>query len=112
MSQDFGQLRLAIGERIRSFRELKNLSQAKAREGTTITRDTWSRCERGVAPNPTLSTLSEIAEALGVELADLVAHPPPGNLTPEVRELVNILADHDASTVKALSTAIQKLLST
>ncbi|MFH1741804.1 MAG: helix-turn-helix transcriptional regulator [bacterium] len=110
MSQDFEQLRKTIGEQIRVYRERKGLSQAKARTGTTITRDTWSKCERGVAPNPTLSTLWEIAGALNVHVADLIAHAPEGSLTPEKRELLCLLRECDADTLGALTTALKKLL--
>jgi transcriptional regulator with XRE-family HTH domain len=56
--------------RIKALREASGLSQAKCAARADLDPSTWNRIEQGQG-NPSLSTLTSIAEALGVEVPDL-----------------------------------------
>ncbi len=68
---DKKQLQIAIGKRIKSIREEKNISQQDIAGLCNIEKSNFSRLEAGNT-NPTIYTLSKIAEHLGVSLKDLV----------------------------------------
>ena len=68
---DKKQLQIAIGKRIKSIREEKNISQQDIAGLCNIEKSNFSRLEAGNT-NPTIYTLSKIAEYLGVSLKDLV----------------------------------------
>ena len=61
---------MVIGERIRAFREAKNLSQADIEERTGLLRAYTSRVENGHTV-PSLETLEKFARALEVPLYQL-----------------------------------------
>ncbi len=61
----------ALGERIRDFRTLKNLSQEDVANEADIPLSQIGRIERGEI-NPTISTLFVISEALDIELKILL----------------------------------------
>ncbi|MER7814586.1 helix-turn-helix transcriptional regulator [Streptomyces sp. NPDC096153] len=63
--------RRAVGEQIRRVREYHNLSQREVCERTGIDIASYSRIEQGHA-SPLLDTLIRIADAIGVELTELV----------------------------------------
>ncbi len=68
---DKKQLQIAIGKRIKELREQKNISQQDVAGLCNIEKSNFSRLEAGNT-NPTLYTLSKIAEHLGVTLSELV----------------------------------------
>jgi transcriptional regulator with XRE-family HTH domain len=57
---------------IRALRERRGLSQEALAHAAQLTMSSYARIERGQA-NPTWRTVSQIAEALGVTLAELGA---------------------------------------
>ena len=59
-----------IGENIKRIREAKNLSQKEVITAISMGAAQYSRIESGKT-DPSVSTLARIAQALGVELADL-----------------------------------------
>jgi len=61
----------AVGNRIRELRKSKNLSQADLSHEADIPLSQIGRLERGET-NPTISTLYVLAQALKVELKDLI----------------------------------------
>ncbi|MCH0538368.1 helix-turn-helix transcriptional regulator [Streptomyces sp. MUM 203J] len=63
--------RRAVGEQIRRVREHHNLTQHDVCGRSGIDIATYSRIEQGHA-SPKLDTLIRIAEAIGVDLAELV----------------------------------------
>lgn len=64
-------LQLAIGKRIKMFREEKNISQQDIAGLCNIEKSNFSHLESG-GTNPTLFTLKIIAENLGLTLSELV----------------------------------------
>lgn len=62
-----------LGERIRALREKNGLTIIELSERVEITSDHLGRIERGEAKNPGIQIISRIAEALGVELKDLLS---------------------------------------
>jgi transcriptional regulator with XRE-family HTH domain len=64
-------VRRKVGEHIRHTREHHNLSQRDVCERSGVDIATYSRIEQGHA-SPKLDTLIRIADAIGVELRDLV----------------------------------------
>jgi len=60
-----------IGSRIRLYRKAKNLTQAHAAEAAGIETSFYGQVERGVNI-PSLKTLYAVAEALSVEVTDLL----------------------------------------
>jgi transcriptional regulator with XRE-family HTH domain len=63
--------RRQVGERIRRVRERLNLTQADVCGRSGIDIATYSRIEQGHS-SPKVDTLIRIADAMGVELEDLV----------------------------------------
>lgn len=63
--------RRAIGDRIRTAREAAKLSQEKLGELTDADRKTINRIEHATS-DPPLGLLIRIADAIGVDLADLM----------------------------------------
>lgn len=66
--------RRAIGDRIRAVRLHHNLTQERLGEQADVDRQQINRIEQGRS-SPKLDTLLRLAEALGVDLADLVRTP-------------------------------------
>ena len=68
---DKEKLQIAIGKRVRTLREEKNLSQQELAALCTFEKSNLSRLEAG-GTNPTLYTLKKIAESLEVSLKELM----------------------------------------
>ncbi|HEX5566678.1 MAG TPA: helix-turn-helix transcriptional regulator [Streptomyces sp.] len=68
------QQRRAIGARIRSARRSRRLSQEKLAEMAGLDRQAIGKIELGYT-SPLLDSLLRIADALDVDLADLVRRP-------------------------------------
>ena len=64
-------LTVLFGQRVRSIRMAKNISQEKLALSCNLDRSYMGRIERGEA-NPTLDRLYEIARALEVQPCDLL----------------------------------------
>jgi transcriptional regulator with XRE-family HTH domain len=62
---------IAVGERIRSFREIKGLSQIDLEGRSGIKREYISKLETTDLKNPTLRTMEKLAKALGFEVGML-----------------------------------------
>ncbi len=69
---------MAIGDRIREARKAAGLSQEGAAKRTSITLKAYGQLERGEVLDPHVSTLTQIADALGVRVVDLMEKPPAG----------------------------------
>ena len=63
--------RRAVGDQIRRVREHRNLTQQQVCDRSGIDVATYSRIEQGHS-SPLLDTLIRIADAIGVELPDLM----------------------------------------
>ena len=68
---DKEELRIAIGNRIRKLREVKNISQQDLAFDCNIEKSNYHRIESG-RTNPTIYTLQRIAINLGITLSELV----------------------------------------
>lgn len=75
-----------FGQRIARMRELKSLSISALADESGLAKSYLAKIERGEVPNPGLRTLSVIASALGVTVADLLppAQPDQRPARPEV----------------------------
>jgi len=58
---------MLLGERVRSLREKRELTQADVDKKSGLSRSSVSRIERGLAV-PTIETLTRLGNALGVPL--------------------------------------------
>lgn len=76
----------AIAQNMRAARERAGLRQEDLAERTGIARPNIARLERG-AHLPAFSTLRRVAQALGIELAELVRAPAGAESPEEEREL-------------------------
>ena len=65
------QLQKAIGKRIKTLREERNIPQQDLAAKCNIEKSNFSRLEAG-GTNPTLYTLKRIADNLGITLCDIV----------------------------------------
>ena len=65
------ELSIMFGQRVRSIRVSKNISQEKLAVSCNLDRSYMGRIERGEV-NPTLDRLYEIAQALEVQPCDLL----------------------------------------
>jgi transcriptional regulator with XRE-family HTH domain len=92
----------SLGERLRAVRKARDLSQEALAREAGVSLNLVNKLERGVVTDPHYSTLSGIAGALGVSLAELIEEPvlaekaeaPPlsGPLVNEDRLLASELA--------------------
>ncbi|MEU2780509.1 helix-turn-helix transcriptional regulator [Streptomyces sp. NPDC007110] len=71
--------RRQVGDRIRRVREERNLTQLEVCGRSGIDVATYSRIEQGHS-SPLLDTLIRIADAIGVELEELVRRPERGRV--------------------------------
>jgi transcriptional regulator with XRE-family HTH domain len=85
-------------ERMRQLREEKGLSQAQAAVRAGMDPSTWNRLEQGKG-NPNLKTLERVADALGVEVADLLGKAE--RRSPLEPSLLNSLEDERRTSVLA-----------
>lgn len=68
---DKKELQIAIGERIKKLRESKKIQQQDIAAACNIEKSNLSRIEAGNT-NPTIYTLSKIAQRLNVTLSELL----------------------------------------
>ena len=61
-----------LAENIRRLRKKKGLSQEKLARLADISNNTLIKIEQGIAKEPTITTVSKIASALGVSIDELV----------------------------------------
>jgi len=64
--------RLRLGSRIKRVRKLKQIAQVDLERKTGIKREYLSKIENEELKNPTIKTLSKIAEGLGISLTELI----------------------------------------
>jgi transcriptional regulator with XRE-family HTH domain len=69
--EDKDELQVAIGKRIKMLREQRNIPQQDLAAKCNIEKSNFSRLEAG-GTNPTLYTLSKIADSLSISLPELV----------------------------------------
>jgi transcriptional regulator with XRE-family HTH domain len=67
---------LALGQRIRSLREARSLTQSECGERCGVGADVLSRLENGRYTNPGLRTLIRVAESLAVKPSELLPDSP------------------------------------
>lgn len=70
-------MRRLVGENVRRLRLARGLTQEQLAESCGYSQQYISGLEQG-RRNPTVVTLFELGQALGVEPADLVRRPPAG----------------------------------
>lgn len=73
-------IRKLFGANVRLYREAVGISQAEVATRMGVDRAYVSLIERG-EQNATLLSIWEVAQALGVKPADLLADPPAGSET-------------------------------
>lgn len=97
-----------LGLRIAAQRRHRKLTQAELAEIADVTPETISRLERGAAM-PSLTRLSEIANALGVELRDLF--PSAGSLAKEsaLEKLATVTQDLTPVQLETLARVAEAL---
>jgi transcriptional regulator with XRE-family HTH domain len=78
----------AVGPRLKSLRQRRNVTLADLAAETGISASTLSRLEAGLR-HPTLSQLLPLARAHGVSLDELVDAPATGNPRIDLRPIVN-----------------------
>ena len=61
-----------LAENIRRLRKKKGLSQEKIARLADISNNTLIKIEQGIAKEPTITTVSKVASALGVSIDELV----------------------------------------
>ena len=66
-----------IGSRVRDARKAKGLSQEGLARRVGMSLSAINQLERGISTDPHYSTLSGIADALGMSVAELVGEPVP-----------------------------------
>lgn len=61
-----------VGEKVRTWRKKKNLTQDILAKQANIPYTTLAKLESNVIKNPSIQTVSKIAEGLGVSLDELL----------------------------------------
>jgi transcriptional regulator with XRE-family HTH domain len=97
-----------VGIRIRDRRMLRSMSQQKLAEAAGITQNGIFRIEAGDT-NPQLSTLRQIAEALGCSVRDLVIGVSESSpvLVDRLRRVKMIIESGDQATLRVIDNAIE-----
>jgi transcriptional regulator with XRE-family HTH domain len=89
-----------IGERIRSLRTARGLSQEEVARRTGIGLKSYGDLERGRTKDPHYSTLRGVARALGVHVEELIKEPAvPLDEAPQKTELAD--ADPSSKLIEA-----------
>lgn len=65
-----------LGKRVVNLRQARQMEQADVAEAAKLSRSYVSRLENGLIANPKVFDLEQIAAAIGVSLAELVAPEP------------------------------------
>ena len=91
----------AIGKRIRKYREDRRLTQENVSERAELTPAHYSHIERGHT-KPSLPTLINIANALGVSIDDLLCDNLSKSTHVRVKDINELLADCSSVEIKAL----------
>jgi transcriptional regulator with XRE-family HTH domain len=101
-----------VRARVRELRAVQGMTQEQLCEAAGISVDAVNRIENGTRI-PTLPTLSALARALGVDVADLVRTDriPPPTLPPPVHRLAASLAKQPDPVQEAAERMVQALLS-
>ena len=68
-------LPVSFGERLRELRDEKGLTQEQLAEAAGVSKGQVSRWERGEDANPGLVSIQQLADALGVQIADFFPRP-------------------------------------
>ncbi|MEN9782040.1 MAG: hypothetical protein RL208_190 [Pseudomonadota bacterium] len=102
-----------IGRRIAFFRNQKSLTQAELSLKIDKVEDTISNIERGFA-GTTMETLIDIAEALEINLADLLDFPSKNSISKEKSKLIKqinlILLSSDEKKVKSYLRILEEVV--
>ncbi len=102
---------MRLAEQVRALRVHAQMTQAAlaARAGVTV--ETVARLERvlrgraSANSNPSLETMERLATALGVEVAELLQHPPSGQLGKPDRLMMTLRAATPATRRRVLRVA-------
>lgn len=78
----------AIGRRLMEERERQQLAQEDLADRASLSRAYISRLERGVVPNPKLVDLAQVAEALGMSVAELTMPPSDSDDDDDLRQAI------------------------
>jgi transcriptional regulator with XRE-family HTH domain len=102
-----------LGIRIKNLRETVKLTQAQLAEASGLSDNFIGLVERGRAI-PSVKSLSKIAEALGVSLAELFRFPDSGEeLSPSeklIRELSWLLKDKPPEDIQLIVDISRRIL--
>lgn len=100
-----------IGKRVTKFRKEMKLTQYKLADRTCRTFNTISNLERGYG-DPRLSTLNDCAEALGIDLGQLISDAiyTPINNSPYFDKIIDLLKDKDDKTLAMVHDIIKTVL--
>lgn len=77
--------RMPIGEKIKYWRKKRNMTQAALAEKLLITPSNISQIENG-SRSPTIATIEQIADALGIDVAELMSDPESIQLAVETKK--------------------------
>ncbi len=103
-----------LGAFIRTAREAEGLSQKRLGEAVGVPNSTILRLERGENLTPRPDLLSDLADVLGIELADLFAladYAAPRQLptlTPYLRTKYRDLSERDVRAITAYADKLAK----
>jgi len=73
MTASTPRLELRFGNAVRAARERKGFTQERLAEVASLNRSYLGEIERGLV-TPSLSTISKLAEALGLAASELISH--------------------------------------
>lgn len=97
-----------LGQRVRQYRKAAGLTQQQVADAIEIESSNLSHIERGTIKT-SLSTLTKIANALGVTLDMLVCDSLTFASEPYQKEFASILADCDARELRIFTEAVKTL---
>lgn len=102
----------SLGEKIRMYRKMANLSQEKLAERASVSVYYVGEIERGEA-SPSLSVIQDLAKVLGVKIMDLFDFPDENNKE-IIDEIIKLMKrkeweGKDLRTIRNLLRMVRKL---
>ena len=83
-----------VGKRVRRKREQRGMSATALARRADLSRQTIANIEGGSSPNPTLQVLFRVADALGVEVSELLEPSECVDAQPLAAQLHAMLDEH------------------
>lgn len=103
-------LLIKLGDRIRSLRNAQRISQEKLAEMSGVDPKYIGLIERAQT-NPSINTLSRIADSLGINLSELFSFSKSTNINEtSIFEVANLIKEVDPKDIELVKNVLQEIV--